>query len=163
MVKQKLHCKNAALIETACQAYKKAPHSRDQSIPDTKWWMIAICDFADLEGNIYSYIFYMLPTVSMEPISSLQTSSDPADVCYLAVLWQAETMWMHTADNDCIVCLFHAAREPLWRAVIQSQSRDLCFSLESMPVSMGLGQNIDKVISRCLLSRCNYRVKMSIF
>lgn len=83
----------------------------------------------------------------MEPISSLQTSSDPADVCYLAVLWQAETMWMHTADNDCIVCLFHAAREPLWRAVIQSQSRDLCFSLESMPVSMGLGQNIDKVIS----------------
>lgn len=78
--------------------------------------MIAICDFADPEGNIYSYIFYMLPTVSLEPISSLQTSSDLRDVCYLAVLWQAETMWMHTADNDCIVRLFHAAREALWRA-----------------------------------------------
>lgn len=125
--------------------------------------MVSICDFAHLEGNVYSYIVYMLLTVSLEPISSLQTSSDPPDVCYLAVLWQAETMWMHTADNDCIVCLFHAAREPLWRAAIQSQSRDLCFSLERMPVSMGLGQNIDKVISRCLLSRCNYLVKMSIF
>lgn len=40
MVKQKLHCKNAALIETACQAYKKAPlssgleHPRHQVMDD---------------------------------------------------------------------------------------------------------------------------------
>lgn len=41
------------------------------------------------------------------------------------MLWQTETMWMHTADNDFIVCLFHAALITLLYAIIQSQFTDL--------------------------------------
>ena len=41
------------------------------------------------------------------------------------MLWQTETMWMHTADNDFIVCLFHADLITLLYAIIQSQFTDL--------------------------------------
>lgn len=41
------------------------------------------------------------------------------------MLWQTETMWMHTADNVCIVPLFHADPLTLLYAIIECQFTDL--------------------------------------
>lgn len=43
------------------------------------------------------------------------------------MLWQTETMWMHKADNDCIVRLSHAALVTLLYAIIQRQFTDSFF------------------------------------
>ena len=47
------------------------------------------------------------------------------DISHLAMLWQTETMWMHTADNGGIVRLSHAALVTLLCAIIQSRFTDL--------------------------------------
>lgn len=44
------------------------------------------------------------------------------------MLWQTETMCMHSADNDCIVCLSHAALSSnTVTAMIQRQFTQLFF------------------------------------
>ena len=53
--------------------------------------------------------------------------NDLRDVCHLAMLWQTETMCMHSAHNDCIVRLSHAAPITLLCAFIQRQFTHLFF------------------------------------
>lgn len=159
MVKQKLHCKNAALIETACQAYKKPliPGIRASQTPSDGW--LPFVTLLTLK-EIYTLTFSTCCRLSQwSPFQAFKL----AEIRLTYVILPCYGKQKLCGCTQLTMTALFAAREPLWRPAIQSQSRDLCFSLESMPVSMGLGQNIDKVISRCLLSRCNYRVKMSIF
>lgn len=162
MVKQKLHCKNAALIETACQAYKKPliPGIRASQTPsDGSLPFVTLLTLKE----IYTLTFSTCCRLSQwSPFQAFKLAAIRLTYVILPCYGKQKlcgcTQLTMTAlfassmqlENHCGVLLFRVSPET-------------CFSLESMPVSMGLGQNIDKVISRCLLSRCNYRVKMSIF